>query len=135
MKKTIQISIYLFFSLFFYSCSTELPVEYKTEAELPLLSINKSNLTKRPGDGQFDALGDGYDVTGEYANPSSVRNTVIDIAKFKTENPGRFYEDNLFESEYKEEYAENALIYSKILSNKLTSTSEYQAFGKTISTV
>lgn len=43
----------------------------------------------RGGDGLYDVLGYGYDVTGEYANSSASRSMVIDVDRFKTDYPNR----------------------------------------------
>ncbi|WP_071147469.1 MAC/perforin domain-containing protein [Bacteroides ihuae] len=39
--------------------------------------------TRSAGDAIYDVLGYGYDVTGEYLHPLSVRNPVLDIEKYK----------------------------------------------------
>lgn len=66
----------------FYSCSE---IE-----ELPEVKFLSSGVTTRlSGDGKYDVLGSGYDVTGEYLNPMSVKNPVLDIVKYEEEHKGR----------------------------------------------
>ena len=40
-----------------------------------------------PGDGAWDVLGCGYDVTGDYANSSSSRLEIVDVGKMDLEHP------------------------------------------------
>lgn len=49
-----------------------------------------TSTTRSAGDRQFDLLGYGYDVTGDYFTTRSARSRIIDIATFKKENEGRF---------------------------------------------
>lgn len=42
-----------------------------------------SPTTRTAGDEKYDVLGYGYDVTGEYLHPMSVRNPVLDINKYE----------------------------------------------------
>lgn len=136
MKTTVQISIYLFLTLFIYSCSTDYQTEPQTATESPVSSINKTKNTARlltAGDGLFDVLGCGYNVVGEFANSNSAGFRVIDVAKFKAENPERFMEEFPNSTEYSEEYGENAEAYSKMVSNKLSITAGFKLFGKTLS--
>lgn len=46
-------------------------------------SVQNPNTTRSAGDGEYDVLGYGYDVTGEYLHPMSVRNPVLDIERYK----------------------------------------------------
>ena len=73
MKKSYYL---LGFLPLFYSCSE---IE-----DLPNVESSVSNVTTRAaGDGVYDVLGYGYDVTGEYLHPMSVRNPVLDINKYE----------------------------------------------------
>lgn len=47
--------------------------------------------SREAGDGIYESLGYGYDITEEYLGENSVRMDVIDIVKFKKENEGRFH--------------------------------------------
>lgn len=83
MKKII---LYLFCSLFFIGCS---------EKEMDFVdSIKKNNESpqqKMAGDGDKDVLGFGYDVSGAYLHPESVKDAVINIAKFTKDYPDKVY--------------------------------------------
>lgn len=58
--------------------------------ELPdIQSLSSEVTTRLSGDGKYDVLGFGYDVTGEYLHPKSVRNPILDIDKYKQEHEKR----------------------------------------------
>lgn len=61
-----------------YSCSEldDFPIEPVSETSL-------SSTTRAAGDEKYDVLGYGYDVTGEYLHPLSVRNPVLNIEKYE----------------------------------------------------
>ena len=62
-------------SIVLFSCS---------ETELLDNSIDDQLITTRAsGDGLYDVLGYGYDITKEYLHPMSVCNPVLDIEKYK----------------------------------------------------
>ena len=84
MKK---ISLILCFILGLYSCSEieDLPDNTTVNEQT---SVNDQT-TRAAGDKKYDVLGYGYDVTGEYLHPMSVRNPVLDIAKYKEDFEGR----------------------------------------------
>ena len=64
-----------------YSCS-ELD-DFSVESTSESLS---TPTTRYAGDEKYDVLGYGYDVTGEYLHPLSVRNPVLTIAKYEQEH-------------------------------------------------
>jgi len=53
--------------------------------------------TKAGGDGDLDLLGYGYDGTGRLFHPASAKAKVVDVTKFRNENPARV-EKNLYTS-------------------------------------
>ena len=53
------------------------------------------------GDGQYQVLGYGYDITGEYLARQSIKNEVLDIAGFYAKNP------QLYKVEYVGEIKDN----------------------------
>jgi hypothetical protein len=53
------------------------------------------NQISSAGDGQYDLLGYGYDIKGEYADPSAGRSLVFDITRIKNYEPFRI-EKSLF---------------------------------------
>ena len=57
--------------------------------------------TKSMGDGQYQVLGYGYDITGEYLARQSIKNEVLDIAGFYAKNP------QLYKVEYVGEIKDN----------------------------
>lgn len=46
---------------------------------------------KQAADGKYDLLGFSYDVTGDYLHVDEARYTVLNIASFVQDNPGRYY--------------------------------------------
>jgi len=61
-----------------YSCSELDDFPSTPSSESSLLST-----TRTAGDEKYDVVGYGYDVTGEYLHPLSVRNPVLNIAKYE----------------------------------------------------
>lgn len=130
MKKKLFVLPMTFMLLFIASCTDEANQEQIINAQT---QSTNSKLTQRPGDGAYDVLGYGYDVTKEFANSNSAGFQVIDIVKFKAEQASRLNEEFAYSSEYKEVYGENALSYSKVLSQKTENTSSQVVYGKTLS--
>lgn len=58
--------------------------------------INETVTTgsRSAGDGKYDVLGYGYDVTGEYLHPMSVKNPVLDIARYEKDRKERIVTGN-----------------------------------------
>ena len=62
---------------------------------LELPQINNDNITTRTaGDGLYDVLGYGYDITEEYMGENSTRLKILNIDAFVQDNRDRF--DNPF---------------------------------------
>lgn len=70
--------LFLFLLIGLSACTDSSTTDFNTDAEL-----------RSAGDGLFDVLGYGYDVTGEYLHPKSVKFKVLDIAKYNKDYPGR----------------------------------------------
>lgn len=80
MKKSYYL---LGFLPLFYSCSE---IE-----DLPNVESSVSNVTTRAaGDGVYDVLGYGYDITDEYMGENSTRLKILDVEAFVKANPNRF---------------------------------------------
>lgn len=60
----------------------------------PTSTLPDDTTTRSAGDGIYDVLGYGYDITEEYMGENSTRAYVLDVAAFHKDNPGRF--DNPF---------------------------------------
>ncbi len=60
---------------------------YKTGKDLSL--SQETALTPQAKGESLFVLGYGYDATGKYAHPTSIKNKVLDIEKYGQENPGR----------------------------------------------
>ncbi len=73
---------YWMLGLFFvcFSCSE---LEEPLDVVVHNLSLTSEATTRVAGDGKYDALGYGYDVTEEYLHPLAVRNPVLDIEKYE----------------------------------------------------
>lgn len=94
--------------IFFYSCSN---IGIENDIALSNTLITRST-------NEYDVLGRGYDVTGDYLNPLSVRNQVVDIEKYKRDYPNRMVQneksfgyDQLF-------YGYSALDYVRTMTNE-----------------
>lgn len=70
------------------SCSKESIIESDT-----ILSPQYST-TRTAGDGIYDVLGYGYDITNEYCGENATKLRILDVSRFVKENPNRF--DNPF---------------------------------------
>ena len=82
MKKIIQL---LGLSLGLLSCTEDLDFNHVQNGD------TENPVSRAVGDGAYEALGYGYDITEEYLGENSVKLTILDIEKFKRENAGRFY--------------------------------------------
>jgi hypothetical protein len=71
-----KIRLLILISIILFSCSNENYFEGAVENE----SIESPKL-KSYGDGRFDVLGFGYDITDQYLNGGSVRAQVVDVDK------------------------------------------------------
>ena len=70
------------------SCNKESIIESDT-----ILS-SQSPTTRTAGDGIYDVLGYGYDITNEYCGENATKLQILDVSRFVKENPYRF--DNPF---------------------------------------
>jgi hypothetical protein len=131
MKKSALISFCFLATLSLLSCSAdginlEENAESYSHTSLPISENSKQF-------GYYDALGYGYNVTGEHANSGATGLKVIDTDKFKSEQPSRLDEGTILSQEYTEEYGKDAAAYSKVLSAKVTATQLLRMYGKSIS--
>ncbi len=78
------------FLFFFYGCVNEHEEMLVDEVQQAL----EGELSRAGGDGKYDLLGYGYDVTGEFYHPSSAKSPVVDIQKFYQANAGRIVENS-----------------------------------------
>ena len=76
------------FLLLFYSCS---------EMEnLPNVESSVSNvITRAAGDGVYDVLGYGYDITDDYMGENSTRLKILDVETFVKANLWRLCRNNV----------------------------------------
>lgn len=119
--------------LFMSSCSSEdLNSEITPESPAAKAS-NRMSAAKFAGDGIYDVLGHGYNVTGEYANATAAGFKVVDIDRFKLEQTNRLISENTNSQEYAEDYGENAEAYSKMVSTKVDATVNFPLFKKILS--
>ncbi|MGY0039821.1 hypothetical protein [Pedobacter sp. NJ-S-72] len=87
---------------------------------------------KSAAEREYDFLGYGYDVTGEYANPSAARYLVVDVAKLKREHNTRVDIDPSQFSYPKLDVGENSEDYTKNLSAKFEASLGLKLFTGTI---
>ncbi|MDR6785980.1 hypothetical protein ABIE26_004550 [Pedobacter africanus] len=114
-KQTKTACLILAFAAILSSCK-------KNEALNGAEVVGKTTNSLSAGDGQNDLLGYGYDVTGEYANSSAAKYSVIDVVRLKADQPTRV-EWDLSSKKYGEVIAgENAFTYLSSLTDKLGSS-------------
>lgn len=118
--KRIYFSFFLIFvSLFVVNCK-------RTEIE-PLLK-NNSSLVATALDGQYDVLGHGYDITGEFANSDYSRQQVIDVSKLVSVDRSNFY-DNKSVYQYNDYVSgENVEDYSRHMTSKVVANGIFKLF-------
>ncbi|KPH12282.1 MAC/perforin domain-containing protein [Chryseobacterium sp. ERMR1:04] len=113
------------------SCSSdEIAIEAGVEKsvnENPILPEDNKEF------GIYNTLGYSYNANGEYANSNSIGLKVIDIDQFKIEQSARLVDENTLSQEYSDEYGEDAVAFSKMISKKVSITDQQQLYGKTIS--
>lgn len=88
--------------------------------------------TNSSGDGAYDLLGFGYDVTKEFANSNSSKAQVLNIAALDLQNPGRVIPGNNKTQYGQASYGESAQSLSSSISTKLTATSGLAVFKSTL---
>lgn len=84
MKNNLFACILLLFTM--ASCSDKLDLEIGNEESL---AHTTSVSMRSAGDSKYDVLGYGYDITGDYLHPMSVKNPVLDIEKYYKDYPSR----------------------------------------------
>lgn len=99
----------LLLSLFSCTEGNTLDIIEKSEKNAPT--------TRSAGDGEYDVLGYGYDVTGEYLHPMSVKNPVLDIKKYEQDHKGRVISGTPSFGYDKMHYGYSALDYTKDITN------------------
>ena len=92
MKKRISL-LSLCLGLFIAACTDSSGFE-----DLQNFS-EKEVMPRAAGDGIYDVLGYGYDITSDYLGEASVRQPVLDVEAFIRDNKGRF--DNPFYWNYR----------------------------------
>lgn len=133
MKKLLYLSLSILLMSFISSCSSDdtvignHPETNDSWIHIPIPITEPSNSF-----GRFNTLGYGYDVTGEYANENSARLQIIDIEKFKTENSARLSDRNILSQENTDNYSKDAVAFSKMISENVSATQQYNVFGETI---
>ncbi|MFK8297035.1 MAC/perforin domain-containing protein [Capnocytophaga cynodegmi] len=113
--------VLLAFLIILFSCEKQEVIEDKF-LEMSLkdsVFVRRKSLFDRVSYDRYNYLGSGYDVTGDYANANSTAGQVIDIEKFKKDYSTRLLVEKSLSQSYVEEYGENAMEYSRKISNKV----------------
>lgn len=122
MKKIIQL---LGLSLVLLSCTKELDFsEVKSDD-------SKNAVSRAVGDGVYEALGYGYDITDEYLGENSVRLAILDVEKFVQENKGRFYNPFVGIIDQRINAGENSLTFIRDIINKSNFNGSVASMGLT----
>lgn len=88
----------------------------------------------RQGTANFNFLGYGYNITGKYADSSSVRAQVINISAYAAANPDRVDVGRSTSGGFNTLFAKNAEDYSSKISTNLEATNGMKLFKNTITT-
>ncbi len=100
----------------------------------PEIDIAVSGLPHGPagniiqGNGKFNLLGYGYDITGKYADSSAVRGRAIDVPGFDAAMPGRCVVQFARSGSFRTVDGENAEAFAQRLSNRLKTTAGTRSF-------
>lgn len=130
MKKILLLGLS---ALLTTSCSTDdITSENQPETTDTWTHISLPNKDNAKTFGTFNALGYGYDVTGQYADENSARLQIIDTDKFKAEHSDRLSEEKVLSQEATNYYGKDAATFSKVISQKVSATEQYNVFGETI---
>ncbi|WP_411972292.1 MAC/perforin domain-containing protein [Sphingobacterium sp. Lzh-3] len=118
-------------AIVFFSCSKDRLIESQSTGSLEKKAIANLQAGKF-GNGIFNDLGRGYDMTGQFANAEAVANRVLNIDALNASQAGRVIADSIYSQEYEENYGENAESYSQSLTSKLNAGFSLPLFGKTL---
>lgn len=118
-------------ALVFFGCSKDRLTEGESLGSIKNKVAAKLQVGKF-GNGMFNDLGRGYDITGEFANAEAVANRVLNIDALNSSQIGRVKADSIYSQEYKENYGENAESYSQTLTMKVNAGFSLPLFGKTL---
>lgn len=108
-----------FLFLFILSaCTDEIIVKQESDVFSQGGSVNS---TRSAGDGLYDLLGYGYDITGEYFTANGAKSKILDIIALKKDSPGRV-DINAIPSNYgrmtsgtsAEDYTRNLTLKAKV---------------------
>lgn len=134
MKKNYPFNLMILLVLVAFSsgCSKE-TLDISPEALQNFNTSSQSIGIMSEGDGQWDLLGHGYDLIGEFAAPSSARLPVIDVARLNSEQLGRVQYSPSEMSYARFRAGENAEDYARSVSADLKVTMGLKLFRGSIS--
>jgi len=85
------------------------------------------------GDGKYDAVGQGTDVTIDYANIESTRYAVIDVERLAADYPQEVVISYIYDEKHNGIYSAEAYSYSEEMSKQQSSTAGFAIFKRNIS--
>lgn len=110
------------------------PVVKNSVSDISVASIKSTNSSLSHVDPQYNLLGYGYDITGKYADTSSVRSLAIEVKAYDIDNPGRVVFDLSSTATTQTLNAENADSLLSQLSSRTDETNGLKMFKGTITT-
>lgn len=116
-------------ALLLFSCTQEPDFQETVETPVAEEGGTAASSLMRAGDGIYDVIGAGYNITGDYANANSSGFQVINIPKFKAEQNERFIIEFPYSQAYNEEYGDNAKTYSLETTRNLDGNTSFLGFG------
>lgn len=97
-------------------------------------TTKKSSNPRAVKNPQTHFIGFGYDATGDYAVELAVRNSIIDVGKYRSgSESGRFSDGAIQVQNSIQQSGENAEQYSRKISNQVNVTSGLSLFGGSVS--
>ncbi|MBW8683283.1 MAC/perforin domain-containing protein [Chitinophaga rhizophila] len=122
MKRVLLLS----FAAFCFSCQKE------SKQDIPVPDEVRKPTTEAAGDGAYDVIGYGCDVTGPFADAASSRHAVVDLAAFQAAFPNRVLVTNPNRQSFFAESGADASSMLKKVSLSLSATATYTAFTGTL---
>lgn len=122
MKRVVLLSL----AAFCFACQKEA----RQDKLIP--NENRTPTIAAAGDGAYDVVGYGCDVTGPFADAEASRSRVFDFAAFYAANPGSVNIKTLRDQKQYFEYAADAASLMKKVSMSLSATAKYTAFSGTL---
>ncbi|WP_343565959.1 MAC/perforin domain-containing protein [Sphingobacterium sp.] len=116
--KVINLFIFFIVTVFFVGCKKE-AIESDFDLSEKIQSKSQNLQAFSAGDGQWDLLGYGYNILGDYAHSNSATFPIIDVERMKSEHPTYVIPSGAETATSFYEAGQNALEFSKKITGKI----------------